>query len=196
MSKVSKIDLEKRLELLEKENQELKRRLAAVEVQTSIIKPAPPAPAPNGSLSAKVRRSYEQNKKRYQAQLRQTLATDDGYLPIQSAGRPGLWYDPNDEMPSRTLTIEELKRAVASYLTGEADVKKKLDRLRALQGHYHGNLETRVDNAHSIARLETELAVLTECTEDLVSTTQLRLHPRFTDPDWEHKQRYSRTNSI
>lgn len=178
--------LQEQLETLKQQNAELARqnaeildRLRNVEQQASVQKPAPLPPKPNGSLSSRVRNGYEQCKARYQAMLRQTLATADSYIPIQSAGK-GMWYDPGQfgPYPIKAVTTEQLPRAVAAYITGEAEVRFNLSEARRREEGRAPN-DTRCDYRPTIARLEVELETLIACTDDLVASTPLRLHPKF-----------------
>jgi len=175
-------ELEAQIEALKAENEEFRKRLEAVEQASSVLRPAPPEPRPNGALSWKVRNAYAQNKKRYQAQLRATLCTGDSYIAIRSAGR-NLWYDPSDQshIPTRTVTTVQLPRAVAALLTGEAEVRYRLENARRIQEQLAPN-DTRADNSNLIKRLEVELKELVLCTNDLINDTPLELHQKFTQP--------------
>lgn len=181
-----KVSLQEQVEFLQAENEALKeqnalilKRLENVERQSGVLAATPPPPKPNGALSSRIRHGYEQNKARLQAQLRQTLATDDGYMPVQPAPG-GRFYDPSQggPYPTRTIPASDLPRAVASVLTGEAETRYRLARIKARNDCYEPN-DPRNGNAPKIARLEVELQALTECTDDLVASTPLELHSRL-----------------
>ena len=184
-----KSDLLLRLQVLEAENAELKQtlqnvleRLKNVEQNTSTVPVTPPPPRPNGALSSRVKAGYEKEKPRLQAMLRATLEGEGGYMAIQAAGN-GQFYDPSQDgpYPTRTIPASELPRAVASILTGEAEVRNKLARLKTLSGHYPEN-DPRNNFNPKITRLEVELQALKECTDDLVESTPIELGPRIGQP--------------
>ena len=187
MSRIS--DLQLRLQVLEAENAELKQtlqnvleRLKNVEQNTSTLPVTPPPPRPNGSLSSRVKAGYEKEKPRLQAMLRATLEGEGGYMAIQAAG-DGLFWDPSQDgpYPTRTIPASELPRAVASILTGEAEVRNKLARLKTLSGHYPEN-DPHANFNPKITRLEVELQALKECTDDLVASTPIELGPDIGQP--------------
>lgn len=184
-----KVSLQTQVEDLKAENAALReqnalilKRLENVERQSGVLAATPPPPKPNGAISSRIRHGYEQQKPRLQAMLRQTLATDDAYMPIQRAHN-GLFYDPSQggPYPTRMISANELPRAVASVLTGEAETRYCLARLKAINECYEPN-DPRNGNAPKIARLEVELAELESCTDDLVASTPLTLHPSLGIP--------------
>ncbi len=184
-----KTTLKEQVDALSTENAELRQqldavvhRLAAVEQNTSTPRPIAKPPRPNGSLTSRVQERYFNQKRLLQTQLRQTLQDNLPCLALlpysgpQRDAQPGHWLDPTDlsPMPCRVITADELPRAVAAYLTGEAFAQQE----------YKGLVQFKEITPHDmtprIERAEVELAALKECTADLVDSTPLTLHPRFT----------------